>query len=102
MSNAQKIEKLKQEIAKLEAETAALEAMTPLEKLAVTIHETSCRWNHTDGCSWFYEIKGDGIHDWAGSSHGFYLSKARAVTACCKKYDVATDVATELLKLAKD
>lgn len=51
----------------------------PQEKaLATALHSLACHWNHTDGCSWFYDKDTD--HDWNRSySKHDYLLKARAV-----------------------
>jgi hypothetical protein len=54
-----------------------LQKLRPEEQLAIRLHDNLCHWNHTDGCSWFYETKGLGHkHDWAGNSHRGYLEKA--------------------------
>lgn len=37
-------------------------------QLAIFLHKNLCKWNHTDGCGWYYEINND-IHDWSGSAH---------------------------------
>ena len=40
------------------------------------MHSRMCKENHTDGCSWFYEI--DGLeHDWTRINHEKYLNKAK-------------------------
>jgi len=55
-----------------------LDTSTPTHHLAIAMHERLCRWNHTDGCGWHYEIK-NGIHNWDSSSHRFWLQKAHLV-----------------------
>lgn len=51
------------------AEEAA--RLEPLKALAARCHDTLCRWNHTDGCSWMYE---DGEHEWSGNAHSRWLA----------------------------
>jgi hypothetical protein len=29
--------------------------MDEIQKLAEIMHEKMCRWNHTDGCDWYYD-----------------------------------------------
>lgn len=45
------------------------------QQLAIWLHGELCHHNHTDGCSWFYEVKGL-IDDWTGFEHQKYLQKA--------------------------
>lgn len=45
-----------------------------LRDLAELMHKKSCRYNHTDGCGWFYD-RGD----WTEYSRGEYLGKAKAL-----------------------
>ena len=44
-------------------------------ELAEALHDMLCRWNHTDGCGWFYET--DEKTKWSGYAHKAYLDKAR-------------------------
>ena len=54
-----------------------LEQLEHLKPLAVRAHDLLCQWNHTDGCSWHYEIK-DGEHnEWVGE----YCAHARWLAA---------------------
>jgi hypothetical protein len=96
--NASKIEELKAQIAKLEAQDAALAALAPDHRLAMTLHETLCQWNHTDGCGWFYEMR-DGIDDWAGDAHGRYLSKAHRLIKFCDNHNIQPNTAIDLFNL---
>jgi hypothetical protein len=66
------------ELEAVRAEAAKNAALPADKQLALELHELLCRWNHTDGCSWFYE------KDWVGYSHERYLEKARAVLADTK------------------
>lgn len=52
-----------------------LDTSTPTHHLAIAMHQRLCRWNHTDGCGWHYEIK-DGIHNWSGHDHARWLRTA--------------------------
>lgn len=62
------------EIEKLEAAKSAFEEMTYDQQLAKTLHDAFCRWNHTDGCSWYYEVHED-IDDWTAQSHAGWLRR---------------------------
>lgn len=45
------------------------------QRMAILLHEKLCKYDHTDQCSWYYEI--DGIeHDWNRYQHKEYLEKA--------------------------
>lgn len=71
----QKLEELK--------EQHRLEALqAPEFKLAILLHDMTCKWNHTDGCSWYYEMvkhsKGE-EHNWTGWAHDQFLRKARLI-----------------------
>ena len=57
-------------------------------KLAEAIHAIQCHWNHTDGCSWFYE-------DWDSKTgtRADYVKKAVAVLS-----EVDFTVAMKVLK----
>lgn len=48
------------------------------KKLAIFLHSKHCHHNHTDGCSWFYDIN-DGLHDWNAYSHKDWLQKAQGI-----------------------
>jgi hypothetical protein len=70
------------EIAKLQAEIVSLQRsrdiLTALpigQRLAIFMHDELCYRNHTDGCSWLYEIRG-GVHDWSATEHVRWKKKA--------------------------
>jgi hypothetical protein len=73
-----KIAKLESEKRELLRKRAKLQQLTTVEQLAILMHETMCRWNHTDGCSWHYFMK-DGLPTWEADSQRLYLDKARAL-----------------------
>ena len=64
--------------------------------LAIKLHDKLCRWNHTDGCAWYYFIK-DGVHDWSESSHKAYLVKAHRVMMHLDKKQITCDNVTEFI-----
>ena len=69
------IEEKKRELAELITIHANMPELSEAEELAVALHKKQCRWNHTDGCGWYYEYN-KGSHDWNGYSHKEYLTKA--------------------------
>lgn len=52
-----------------DARDKRLETIKPL---VVRAHGILCSWNHTDGCSWGYEMTGD-QHNWRGWAHARWL-----------------------------
>lgn len=72
----EKIEALKKQIAEIEEEKVRLELMPKNQRLAEAIHGKQCRWNHTDGCGWYYESWEKGGH-----SRNSYLEKANKMLA---------------------
>ena len=74
MIHSKKIKELEEEISKLKAEQAELMVLPENKQLAEALHKKLCRWNHTDGCGWFYE-------SWEkpGFSRNDWLNKAREV-----------------------
>jgi hypothetical protein len=46
------------------------DTVTPVRHLAALLHRGTCRYNHTDGCSWYDE------KDWDSYSHRRYLDQA--------------------------
>lgn len=47
-----------------------------IQKLAIEMHNCTCQHNHTDGCSWLYEMK-DKKHDWSQREHKRQSAHAR-------------------------
>lgn len=66
----QKLAELEVMKAELLKEKERIESLSSEQQLAEYMHEKLCRWNHTDGCSWYYE------NDWHGDSHQKYLAAA--------------------------
>lgn len=60
----------------LKDEKLGLEMSDPACELAIFLHDMTCRYDHTEGCGWFYEIK-NGKHDWSRYAHQQELRRAR-------------------------
>lgn len=58
------------------------------KKLAEYLHSKQCQWDHTEGCSWFYEFDNSEVN-WGGYAHSRYLTSAREAL---KSYDYSTVV----------
>ena len=100
LSIEQELKQHKEAISKLEAalEEAKLEPLD--QQLAKELHSMLCTWNHTDGCSWFYEITNK-KDDWSKNTHGRYLSKARSLMHKCNEQGIEPRAAIDLFKLVK-
>jgi len=60
---------------------------SPMGELAIMLHDEFCTYNHTDGCSWHYEIK-CGVHDWSGHTHLNWLKRTESVAEKISHMDV--------------
>jgi len=96
----QKTQQFNQEVKDLEAQLAAAKLESPDQQLAKQLHSMLCTWNHTDGCSWFYEMKNK-QDDWTGHAHGEYLKKAQMITHQCKQRNIPVQTAMEVYKMVK-
>lgn len=98
---ATEIARRKQELAELEQKLE--EAKTEPEdiRLARQLHDLLCQWNHTAGCSWYYESKNK-KEDWTGYAHDRYLTKARRLTHQCQTKNISTQDAIEIFKMVKE
>ena len=92
MDNSSKIERLKREIeerelkiGKLKANQTEFESLPENYKLAEKIHTSTCRFNHTDGCSWEYENWSDKL----GDTRKRYIKKADRVLTKVAYIDAA-------------
>lgn len=97
------IEKLENEIAAKQAEVERLkreaaDVADPIKALAIELHGVLCKWNHTDGCGWHYEID-KGSHNWTGHAHAHYLKKAIALSEKCNESGIDTKQAFEIYKI---
>jgi len=70
----------------------------PLQKLAIELHSIHCRWNHTDGCGWFYEIC-DGSHTWTSASHLGYYKDAEKLAKTFEENNINLEGATNVLRI---
>jgi hypothetical protein len=82
-----KIRSQEEELSKLKETLEALEKEEPLCKLARELHENFCQWNHTDGCSWHYEVK-NGNHMWTEWAHAKWLDKAATLISFLGKDNI--------------
>ncbi len=96
----QQVAKLQQEITALEEVDRKLAELGPEFLLAVQLHDKFCRWNHTDGCSWFYEV--DDKDTWAQSSHKEYLTKARKLILKCEAVGITPEIALAVSSLLEE
>lgn len=53
--------------------------LTKKQQAAIMLHAKHCTDDHTDGCSWYYEIQNDDkgypIHDWTRYAHKYWLDR---------------------------
>lgn len=64
---------------------AKLMAMPQEKQLAIALHDATCKHNHTDACSWYYEMTKEGDHGWEGPAHSEYLDRAAKLYDYCQK-----------------
>lgn len=95
------IEQKKIEIVELERKLEKARNESPERRLAKDLHGLLCTWNHTDGCSWYYETKGN-EDDWNGYTHSQYLKKAQKFICDCERKGVSVDKALEMYSLVKE
>jgi hypothetical protein len=94
----EKIKQHKADVAKLEQELEKAKLESPEHQLAKELHGMLCRWNHTDGCGWFYEFKNK-EDDWLGSAHGTYLKKAQMLIHKCEAEGLKVEQALSIYKM---
>lgn len=102
------VDELQKEIENLEAtkikltleleEAKALTILSPVEELAVALHDILCTHNHTDGCEWYYDVK-NGVHNWQGFAHKRYLE---AAVKLCDKVSMSTEDIIFVVKTIKE
>jgi len=83
------LRKAQEKLAKLEQDKKKFEGLSDEQRLAELIHDSQCRWNHTDGCGWYYES-----WDVPGYSKEEYLRKAKNILK-----EVPFDQAIKLVKM---
>lgn len=96
----QKISAQREELAKLEQQLQTLESESTDQQLARELHDLTCSWNHTDGCSWFYEPE-VGKDAWTGYAHSRYLDRARKLMVACEHQNITVEQAINNYKLIK-
>ena len=77
------IERREKELEELKKKQAARKAEPAEHQLARYLHDMMCNFNHTDGCSWHYEIN-NGVDDWSAYAHSSYLTKANRLLSVAK------------------
>lgn len=100
MNNAEEILRLQAQIRKLENEQEAFDALSEDKRLAITLHELMCNWNHVDGCGWEYEIS-KGTHNWNGYAHKKWVENAKQLIKLCAWDNVELSTAVEILKMGR-
>lgn len=93
----QKIAALQREIEELQKQKLAAESMTEEERLAEFLHKHMCHHNHTDACSWYYEMDHK-IHNWSGYAHGQYFDLACRCINARKENNVSEKAMADILK----
>lgn len=92
MDNSKKIAELEEKLAQLKSEQEEYDLLSEDKKLAEFIHQQTCRFNHTDGCGWYYE-------SWrqpsSTSTRAGYLKKATNILKITT-FDIACNVIKEL------
>ena len=97
---AEDVAELKAEMVRLtDGKTKFLE-QTPEQMLAITLHDTLCRHNHTDGCGWHYELDDD-KHMWTRSTHRHWHANATQMIRLCLAENITTDVALKVISFAR-
>ena len=88
----------KRKIAELEAAKANMikdrKSLTDTGQLAIFLHNKLCNWNHTDGCSWFYEIASNGTVNWEGHGHSKYWEIAHQILSKGYRCEDVEDIVT--------
>lgn len=98
---ADEIEQKKKELAELETKLEVAKNEPDDIQLARQLHTLLCKWNHTDGCAWYYESKNK-KEDWTGHAHAEYLGKARKLMHRCKEKSIGYQFAIEVYKMVKE
>lgn len=92
-------ERVAQQIAELDAHEAKLgRLLVAVEKF----HDLRCRWNHTDGCSWFYED--DDTFQNPESTRGRWVTKYREAKVAVEealKHEVSDEVFLDVVEVLR-
>ena len=90
-----RISQLEADLNKARDELDRAQKQDPILLLAEQLHDRLCRFNHTDGGSWFYEAKG-GEPDWTAWAHGKYLAHAQRVAGFCEAHKITVEQALDI------
>lgn len=88
---------LQDEISRLQEERKTLDG-NELYRIAESLHSAKCNWNHTDGCSWFYETW-DGSTGAGNRERMIWVGKARNLVAKAKELGVTPE---SLIKIVNE
>lgn len=69
-----RVARLQKELLEAEVRLVEENKKTPEIRLADFLHESSCHWNHVDGCGWFYEKNED--YTKSGTARNRFYQKA--------------------------
>jgi hypothetical protein len=94
------IQEREAELAQLKTQLDHLKTEAPEFQLARELHSVACTHNHTDGCSWFYEIH-KGIDNWHEYAHSEWLKRSRFINNICQKEKIPPSKAIEIYKLIR-
>ena len=75
------------EILRLEKQISGLKYNNATYNIARTLHKLTCKCNHTDDCSWEYEIE-HGKDNWTKDTHKRYLENALVLQYYIDKHDL--------------
>ena len=93
----EQIDQLQAQIANLQKQRELANiAADPIKYIADMLHGMECKWNHTDGCGWFYEK--DESYYKHNSTKGRYYQQAKKLVAGLERLDCDTDTIIEILK----
>lgn len=65
------------------------------KKLAIALHNVFCHSNHTDMCSWYYEVSDE--DPWIGYAHKDYLDRAKEIWRICQEEDIKPIIAIKII-----
>lgn len=73
-----------------------IQKLSPVQKLAIEMHNKFCTWDHTSGCGWFYGMK-DGLPTWERDDQITYLRKAEFVAKKARQLNIRLEDVLELV-----
>ncbi len=96
----EEIKQNKAALAELEKKLELAKLESPDRQLAKELHGLLCTWNHTDGCSWYYEISNK-QDNWSGHAHSHYLQKAQSLIRKCEQEGIEVGQAISMFRMVK-